>query len=104
MNSQGEVAVAVPIARDGGHNDAFVFPPDAVAAAEKAIVASGLRRCGTYHSHPRSAPVPSEADRLVIRSDELMLIVGASGGCGAIRLWRLSRCRRFMNEVEWKQV
>ena len=49
--------------------------------------AHGLDVVGAYHSHPRSAPVPSDTDRAAAFEDFLFLIVGRLGN---LRAWRFS--------------
>jgi proteasome lid subunit RPN8/RPN11 len=44
---------------------------------------------GAYHSHPRSAPVPSETDRQEAFANFVFVIVGLAGLAAEIRAWRL---------------
>jgi proteasome lid subunit RPN8/RPN11 len=56
--------------------------------------ALGLEVVGAYHSHPASAPVPSETDRAEAFDSFVFLIVGPStaleGSPLETRAWRLS--------------
>jgi desampylase len=45
----------------------------------------GVEVVGAYHSHPRSAPIPSETDREQAFEEFLFVIAGTTG----IRGWRL---------------
>lgn len=75
----GTIIVAIPVeaARSGPH--AVSVPRVAVEDATRRITLAGLRRAGTYHSHPRAHAVPSEADRLAMMKDEIVVIVGFRG-------------------------
>ena len=51
--------------------------------------AEGLEVVGAYHSHPRSAPIPSETDRDQAFGDFLFVIAGLVEATVEIRAWRL---------------
>lgn len=63
----------------------LIDPRDHFAAIRQAR-RLGLDVIGAYHSHPASAPIPSETDRAEAFEAFVFLIVGAS----ETRAWRLS--------------
>jgi proteasome lid subunit RPN8/RPN11 len=64
-------------------------PQDHVDAVREAR-RRGLEVLGFYHSHPHSAPQPSETDRLeAAYPDHLYLIVGLAAAAPDIRLFEL---------------
>jgi [CysO sulfur-carrier protein]-S-L-cysteine hydrolase len=63
-------------------------PADTIAAA-KACRDNGLDVLAVYHSHPTSAPVPSQRD-LDERYGVLTLIVGLAGPEPEVRGWHLT--------------
>jgi len=78
------------------HRQYRVSPADHFAlikrCRETAVPGSELAGIiGVYHSHPRSAPVPSPADLREALADFLYIIVGPVGGSSpvALRAYRL---------------
>jgi proteasome lid subunit RPN8/RPN11 len=60
-------------------------------AAVRCARTRGLDVIGAYHSHPRSAPVPSPTDEAQAFEDFVFLILGRAGGIGqpfAVRAWQ----------------
>ena len=71
-------------------NRFLIDPKDHIDARREGRRA-GLDVVGFYHSHPRSAPVPSETDRLeAAYADHLYLIIGFVDTSAEMRLYRLS--------------
>ena len=71
----------------------FVMEPQAQLDALRSFRRAGLALLGTYHSHPRSAPVPSERDAaLALYPGLVHLIVspGGPGGRARFGLWRIT--------------
>jgi len=70
----------------------FAADPKAQLRALKAIEASGLDWLGVYHSHPRSAPIPSPEDIQSCADNGLLqLIVSLEGAKPQLKLWRVER-------------
>jgi proteasome lid subunit RPN8/RPN11 len=60
-------------------------------AVRRSARARGLSVVGFYHSHPHSAPYPSETDRREAVYDEAVyVIVGVSGGAWSVRAFRIA--------------
>jgi proteasome lid subunit RPN8/RPN11 len=67
----------------------FVIDPRDHFNAIRAARERSLEIVGYYHSHPRSAPIPSDTDRAEAESsDHLYVIVGLSAGQPDVRLYR----------------
>jgi len=76
----------------------FTISPDSLLAAYRWARDRGEQVVGTYHSHPRSAAVPSDIDRESAWPGASYLIVGLSdAGVGERRSWRLDE-DRFVEE------
>ena len=57
---------------------------------QSGIEDAGLELGGIYHSHPRSAPVPSQTDiTLAAYPDAVYVIVGLAGPEPEVRAWRI---------------
>ncbi len=68
----------------------FGLDPEEQLAALKAIDADGLAWIGVYHSHPRSAPIPSRADIAEAADSNLLhLIVSLERAKPQLKLWRI---------------
>jgi proteasome lid subunit RPN8/RPN11 len=65
----------------------LVDPRDHLAAIRLAR-ARGEEVVGGYHSHPQSAPVPSETDAAEAFSGFLFIIVGLGSDTAQLRGWR----------------
>ncbi|HWT25807.1 MAG TPA: M67 family metallopeptidase [Solirubrobacteraceae bacterium] len=58
---------------------------------QSAIEDAGLDLGAIYHSHTRSAPVPSQTDiNLAFYPDALYVIVGVAGEEADVRAWRIA--------------
>lgn len=68
----------------------YVIDASEYFAAIRHARARQLEVVGSYHSHPRSVPVPSETDRQEAFERFLFLIAGRTPGGFAVRGWRLS--------------
>jgi proteasome lid subunit RPN8/RPN11 len=69
----------------------FVLDPRDHVAAIREARGRGLTVVGFYHSHPRSAAVPSETDRAEASyPGQLVLIVGLAGEPADVRLYRFA--------------
>ena len=67
----------------------FIDPKDHIDGRREAR-RRGVEVVGFYHSHPHSAPEPSERDRLEAGyPDHLYLIVGLNADAAVMRLFRL---------------
>jgi proteasome lid subunit RPN8/RPN11 len=77
-DAAGVVVAAVELGV--GDRTSVRVPGAALRAAERELAATGLTRAGLYHSHIDRGPAPTEADRLVLRVGEPMLIVSLAGG------------------------
>ncbi len=70
----------------------FQIDPREQLQSLKAIDAAQLDWIGTYHSHPRSAPIPSQSDiRECADSGLLQLIVSLESRRPQLKLWRVDR-------------
>lgn len=70
----------------------FQIDPREQLQALKAIDDAQLDWIGTYHSHPRSAPIPSQSDiKECADSGLLQLIVSLEGRRPQLKLWRVDR-------------
>jgi desampylase len=91
IGTAGAIRRAWP-ARNVAHDPARrydVDPGDHFAAVREARRA-GLEVIGCYHSHPRSAAIPSPTDTAEALTDFLYVIAGREPGEG---IWRLSAFR-----------
>ena len=68
----------------------FEIPPAEHFAAIRRSRAAGIEVIGAYHSHPRSAPVPSSTDLAEAFEEFLFVIAGRPAERWEIRAWRLS--------------
>jgi len=88
---KGDEIVEAVVARNlaGGQNRFFIDPADHVAA-RRAARQRDLDVLGFYHSHPRSAALPSERDLAeATYSGHLYLIVSLEHETADIRVFRL---------------
>ena len=73
----------------------FTVDPDGHFAALRDAEANGWQIGGVFHSHPRSAAVPSRTDVLgALDPDWVHLIIGLAGATPEVRAWwiRHGRC------------
>lgn len=86
-----EIARAIPLSNAASATgDRFRIDPEEQLAALKAIDADGLEWIGAYHSHPRSAPIPSRADIEAAQDAKLLhLIVSLERAKPRLKLWRI---------------
>lgn len=82
---------AIPIANAAlDHGERYQLDANEQLTALKAIDADGLQWIGVYHSHPRSAPIPSSADIAGSLDPKLLhLIVSLERRKPALKLWRI---------------
>ena len=86
-----QIAAAFPI-RNGAEvaEKRYKLDPDEQLQALKAIDDARLQWIGVYHSHPRSAPIPSSEDvNEWADSGLLQLIVSLQRSKPQLKLWRL---------------
>ena len=70
----------------------FQIDPREQLQALKAIDQAQMDWIGVYHSHPRSAPIPSPSDmEQCVDSGLLQLIVSLAGLKPQLKLWRVDR-------------
>jgi proteasome lid subunit RPN8/RPN11 len=93
LGTDGEVREAVAVANvaDQPHRHFQVSPADHFALIKRCRDAPSLgpdvvEIIGVYHSHPRSAPVPSPTDRQEATADFLYVIAGPTDGSTAFEL------------------
>jgi proteasome lid subunit RPN8/RPN11 len=68
----------------------YELEPKEQLRIQTAIDDAGLELGVIYHSHTRSAPVPSQTDiNLAGYPDALYLIVGVAGEAAEVRAWRI---------------
>lgn len=81
-------AIATPNTASDPRRRYRIAPEDHFAAIRQGR-ARGIAVVGSYHSHPASAPVPSETDRADAFDHFLFVIVGFAGSSPVLRAWRL---------------
>lgn len=67
----------------------YEIDPRAHFAAIRQARTRGLDVVGAYHSHPRSAPEPSETDRQHAFGNFIFFIISLRGEAAEIAVWRL---------------
>ena len=86
------IVEAVPVGNIAESPARFELDPRGHIDARRAARRRGLVVVGFYHSHPRSAPVPSGTDLAEAFDDEsLQLIVGSVGAVMVGRVFRFDR-------------
>jgi proteasome lid subunit RPN8/RPN11 len=90
IGSDRTIDLAVPARNIAPHpTTRFLIEPRDHLEALRAARRSGRDVVGFYHSHPRSAALPSAVDRAEASyPDHLFLIVGLGGGTADVRLYR----------------
>ena len=85
-----EIVSAIPANNELESPTRYRIAPADHFAAIRTARGRGLDVVGAYHSHPRSAAVPSATDRADAQSDLLYVIIGADATVGLeLRGWRL---------------
>ena len=84
------VVGAVPTPNLSTDPNRFSIDPQAHIATRRRARARGLAVTGFFHSHPHSAPEPSETDADATYQGHLCAIVGVVDGEYELRLFRLT--------------
>ena len=91
IGSPTAIATAVRAGNLSGRLDRFLIDPKDHIQAVRAARVAGLDVVGFYHSHPHSAPVPSETDLAEASyAGCVYLIVGLAGEAAELRLYRFT--------------
>ena len=85
-------AVAVHRATNAAHSPLrYELEPKEQLHLELGIEDAGQELGAIYHSHTRSAPLPSQTDiNLAFYPDALYIIVGVAGEDAEVRAWRIA--------------
>ena len=87
----GSIAAAVRATNLSADPSRFLIDPKDHIQARRDARAAGMDVIGFYHSHPHSAPVPSETDlKDASYANHLYLIVGLAGEAAELRLYRFT--------------
>ena len=98
--SGGWAITHFPLVNELGSPTAYRSEPRSMLAAMKAMRRDGLELVAIYHSHPASAPVPSQRDRAENEYGEVAhLLVGFVGRVPEIGVWRITKDR--CETIEW---
>jgi len=90
LGRAGEIVSAVAATNELESPTRYRIAPGDHFAAIRTARGGGLDVVGAYHSHPRSAAVPSATDLADAQSDLLYVIIGADATVGLeLRGWRL---------------
>jgi len=91
VGSAGVIMSAVRARNLSEHPSRFLIDPKDHIQARRAARAAGLEVVGFYHSHPRSAAVPSPRDLAdASYPNHLYLIVGLLGEAAEVGLYRFT--------------
>ena len=91
VGSQGAISRAVRAGNLSENPSRFLIDPKDHIQARRDARAEGMDVVGFYHSHPHSAPVPSETDLAdASYANHLYLIVGLTGEAAELRLYRFT--------------
>ncbi|MDA0717903.1 MAG: M67 family metallopeptidase [Cyanobacteria bacterium] len=82
----------------------FAIDPREQLQAQKWGRPQGLELLGSAHSHPASAPVPSDTDRSLCGISTLMVILGAQGLGGELVAWWLPEALAEPQRLPWRMV
>lgn len=76
---------------------AFAFDPRAWTTALYDLHRTGQQLIGYYHSHPTTAPIPSQSDRMGIplKDTDIMLILSFAAGIPELQAYRLGGNSEF---------
>ncbi|HWY87080.1 MAG TPA: M67 family metallopeptidase [Gemmataceae bacterium] len=98
----GRVLCRYPLVNAAANPWEYVSEPRSMLNAEKARRAEGLEFLATYHSHPRSRPVPSIIDlERNYSPDVVTMIVSLQTDVPEIRGWWLDGNEYREAAVEW---
>jgi len=98
IGREGDVLEAVRTGNIADRPTRFEIDPKDHLAAIKSARARGLVIVGFYHSHPHSAPIPSETDQTEANyPDQLHLIIGLASDPPETRLFWFDG-RNFVEE------
>ncbi len=91
IGAAGTIALAVRARNIAGEPARFLIDPVDHIRARRDAYDSGLDVVGFYHSHPHSAPVPSETDLAeATYPNHLYAIVGLKGEAADVRVYRFT--------------
>ena len=101
LGGSGGCAMAhFPLVNELRSPTAYRSEPRSMLAAMKAMRRGGLELVAIYHSHPASAPVPSQRDRAENEYGEVAhLLVGFAGPVPEIGVWQITKDR--CEAIEW---
>ena len=90
IDGAGVVMRAYPVANMERSPVRYTVDPDGHFTALRSAEAEGWSLGGVYHSHPRSAPVPSRSDIAgALDPGWVYVIVGLAGMTPELRAWRI---------------
>ena len=90
IDNAGEIVRAYPVVNVERSPVRYTVDPDGHFAAMRSAEAAGWSVGGVYHSHPRSAPVPSRSDIAgALDPNWVYLVVGLAGVTPELRAWRI---------------
>jgi proteasome lid subunit RPN8/RPN11 len=91
IGSAGTVTAAVRARNIAAEPSRFLIDPIDHIQARREARDAGLDVVGFYHSHPHSAPVPSETDLAeATYPNHLYVIVGLEGEAADVRVYRFT--------------
>ena len=91
VGTMAAIAAAVRATNLSENPSRFLIDPKDHIQARRDARAAGMDVVGFYHSHPHSAPVPSETDLdEASYANHLYLIVGLAGEAAELRLYRFT--------------
>jgi proteasome lid subunit RPN8/RPN11 len=90
VDDAGAVVWAYPVVNVDRSPVRYTVDPDGHFAALRVAESEGWSLGGVYHSHPRSAAVPSRSDVAgALDADWVHLIVSLAGAAPELRAWRI---------------
>lgn len=93
IGSEQTVQRVIPVPNsDPRPEQGFLLDPQALIKALYEVEAAGQKIIGIYHSHPRSAPFPSERDiqGAALWPDAVQVIVSLQSGKAHTQAWRIT--------------
>jgi len=97
------IEVRYPLVNELASPREFNAEPRSQLAAFRDMRKRGIHELAIYHSHPTSAPIPSQTDRERNYSTEVVnLIVGMAGPTAQVRAWWLTETDYF--EADWEII